>query len=121
VKASLRKAAGTLSVAAAAVSVSVAGAPPAQADSAYGCIYPQVCIYSEPTVNSPIVGRFQDVTSHWQRPNNPQTGFSIVNTRNDDVVFIQYSTGSTYCIKPNGGVSDIRTITAIRISSSAIC
>ncbi|MFI9588685.1 hypothetical protein ACIHCQ_44555 [Streptomyces sp. NPDC052236] len=118
---SLRKAIGVLGAAVAAFPLSLAGAPSAQAGSAYGCNYPEVCIYSEPTVNSRIIGRFRDITPNWQRLNNPETGFSIVNTRNDDTVFVQRSNGIYTCIRPNGGISSIETITAIRIRASAIC
>ncbi|MER6748366.1 hypothetical protein ACFTZ8_05555 [Streptomyces fungicidicus] len=109
-----------LVAAAGALLLGLAVAPAAHADSAYGCIYPQVCIYDDTSVTSPIVGRFQQVTSTWQYLSNPQSYYAVVNTRNDDVAYVLDSYG-THCIKPNGSMSSSGRITAIRIDSRSSC
>ncbi|EFE79166.1 hypothetical protein K7395_01955 [Streptomyces filamentosus] len=117
----VRKCVGASGALAAAVALSVVYAPSAQADSAYGCNYPEVCVYSDTSVNSTIVGRFKVVTSYWQYLDNPNTEYSIVNTRNDDVAHVKNSNGTVSCIKPNGSMSSGQRIVAIRIDSSPTC
>ena len=97
---------------------------PAQAVTAYGCIYPQVCIYDEPDLNSQIVGRFKDVTNSPQYLTTPRFTYAVYNSRNDDVVYITetFSGGQeTYCVRPNVCVGSGRRIIAIRISTSPVC
>ncbi|ESU46077.1 hypothetical protein P376_5942 [Streptomyces sp. HCCB10043] len=72
-------------------------------------------------MNSTIVGRFKVVTSYWQYLDNPNTEYSIVNTRNDDVAHVKNSNGTVSCIKPNGSMSSGQRIVAIRIDSSPTC
>ncbi|MFB6842333.1 peptidase inhibitor family I36 protein [Streptomyces sp. NPDC056361] len=92
----------------------------AQANSQFGCPYPYVCVYEGYHWDGKIVAMFKDVTSYYQYT-TPRTFYSVVNTRNDDTVWVQHSGGSPFCIQPNmqGGGGD--TITGIRISSSASC
>jgi hypothetical protein len=102
------------------------GAPSAQASSAYGCIWPQACIYNGGGVNSTIIGRYKDVTYYWQYLSHPETGYAVYNTRNDDTVYVLEADSDgayrhTYCIGPNDSLGSIRTIFAIRIDSSSTC
>ncbi|MFI8308778.1 hypothetical protein ACIF80_36330 [Streptomyces sp. NPDC085927] len=109
-----------LVTAAGALLLGLAVAPAAHADSAYGCIYPQVCVYDDTSVTSPIVGRFQQVTSSWQYLSNPQSYYAVYNSRNDDVAYVLDNYG-THCIEPNGSMSSSGRITAIRIDSRSSC
>ncbi|GAA2626422.1 hypothetical protein [Streptomyces vastus] len=99
----------------------IAGAAPAAAAPSGAqatCPYPYACIIK----NGSIIGRFRDVTSGWQNlPSRPRGPLQVVNTRNDDVVYIRYSSGSTACITPNTTWSTSSTLTGIRISSSSTC
>ncbi|WP_433303993.1 hypothetical protein ACQP2F_13590 [Actinoplanes sp. CA-030573] len=99
---------------------------PALATSAWGCNYPYACVYSGPMDASGIVGRFRDVTSDWQRLANPRFGdLSIVNTRNDDVVYFLYAhvgwPQQTGCVLPNQNIGWYGTLYAIRIDSDNFC
>ncbi|MET9359242.1 hypothetical protein ABZY14_41180, partial [Streptomyces sp. NPDC006617] len=96
----MRKFVGVIGVTAAAVTIPVAVAPSAHADSAYGCNYPEVCFYTDTNVQSAIVARFKVVTSSWQYLKYPNTNYAVVNTRNDDVAYVLNSSGRVNCVKP---------------------
>jgi hypothetical protein len=99
---------------------------PSFANSQWGCNYPYVCIYSG-GFSDPIVGRFKDVTPGWQYFPQPRTGeWTIVNTRNDDVVYYLYrwsweNFDRVDCIMPNQNIGAIATLRAIRIDSANYC
>jgi hypothetical protein len=124
---STRSAGLAAAVAALGLAGAVVAAPGAQAGSAHGCPYPYACVYSEPSFasNSVITARYKVVTGDWQYLTSPQTGFSVWNTRNDDVVYVLYrtSSGAEYstCVTPNTGISSLSTAIGIRISYSSIC
>lgn len=97
---------------------------PAHADSAHGCPYPYTCVYSEMNMQGSIVARYKVVTSDWQYLNNPVTGFSVYNTRNDDTVYTYFDVlggWGTACAQPNGSVGSDGTLRRIRIDSSPTC
>ncbi len=88
----------------------------------HDCPYPYVCLYKDGV----RIGQFRDVTSTYQnlpsRPSGPN--LRLVNTRNDDTVWIRYSTGSTICLLPKADVvweNSGSVLTGIRISSSPTC
>ncbi|MER7805471.1 hypothetical protein ABTX71_34850 [Streptomyces parvulus] len=89
--------------------------------SAYRCNYPEVCFYADPNVQSAIVARFQVVTSSWQYLQYPNTGYAVVNTRNDDVAYVLQSDGKVLCVKPNGSFGSGERVVAVRIDSRSSC
>lgn len=99
----------------------IAGAAPvaaAPSGAQATCPYPYACVVK----NGNIIGRYKEVTSGWQNmPSRPTGPLQVVNTRNDDVVYLRYSTGSVVCIVPNSTWSTSNTLTGIRISSSSTC
>lgn len=96
-------------------------APTAEANTAYGCVWPRVCIYKDASVTSQIIGRYQDA-GYWQRLSNPESGYAIFNSRNDDVVYLRNSNGSVFCVKPNSsGIFARWTITQIYIDPLPYC
>ncbi|MET8810188.1 hypothetical protein [Streptomyces sp. NPDC004546] len=122
-------------VTAAVAGMLTVGAPPASADSHYGCIYPRVCFYLTDAdfFNDHPTAAYQDVTSYYQNLGSNSRGANwVVNTRNDDRAYIRYvENGQTkyYCLTPddpiNGG--SIRewgswdTVTGIRIDWASTC
>lgn len=120
-KHSFRKTVSMLGAFAAAVALPLAGASSAQADSAYGCKYPEVCIYQHSSVDSSIIGRYKQITSGWQNLKNPETRYAVYNTRNGDVAYVKERGGHVSCIKPNGSMGSIGTIVAIRIDGRSSC
>ncbi|MFJ6438385.1 hypothetical protein [Streptomyces sp. NPDC091416] len=115
-----RKCVSAAGAAAAIAAISLANPSTAQANSMYGCNYPEVC-FTTGSGNHTIFARFKDVTSSWQYLNNPNTDYGAINTRNDDVAYLLESDGGVYCLKPNSTMGTSKTIKAIRISSSATC
>lgn len=95
-------------------------AAPAQA-AALNCPYPYACLYN---LDNQLIHKYQVVTSGFQ-----STGGDIdlgVNSRNDDVVYIRYTTGSIKCMpagKPNNiyDVGYYGIANGIRIDSASIC
>ncbi len=117
----MRKFVGMVGATAAAATIPVVAAPSAHADSAYRCNYPEVCFYADPNVQSAIVARFQVVTSSWQYLQYPNTGYAVVNTRNDDVAYVLQSDGKVLCVKPNGSFGSGERVVAVRIDSRSTC
>jgi hypothetical protein len=123
-----KKLATVAAVSASAFSMSVVGTGSAHADSAYGCPYPYVCIYGGPSVTDPIVAEFKDYTNYYQSTNHGYD-FSILNTRNQDTVWIRwnYGSGDQYTCVPNAshapynGMSAVGYVTGIMITSKTSC
>jgi hypothetical protein len=120
----------SIGVAAAAVaSAMTVMAPPASADSAYGCAYPRVCFYPNDSAiraKAPTAS-YQDVTNSYQDLGPASRGADwVVNTRNDDRAYLRYLDGGTtreFCLAPNSNtffVSSL-TVTGIRIDNAATC
>ncbi|MET9557402.1 hypothetical protein [Streptomyces sp. NPDC006645] len=84
-------------------------ASPAAADSAYGCSYPRVCLYSGSYSSGSIIGWFQD-TYYQNLPTSIRNlPDAVVNTRNDDSVWLLdtgYAPADAYiCIPKNKAVN----------------
>ncbi|GGV47809.1 hypothetical protein GCM10010495_76980 [Kitasatospora herbaricolor] len=119
----LHKIAASAAVTAGVLATSLTGASAAHADSRSGCSYPYACIYTGTGADGSIIAMFRDVTSYYQNTTH-ETGFSVVNTRNDDTVWVRWTNGpiTNYdCLTPNNSIGAIGTITGIRISDSATC
>ncbi|MFE2915773.1 hypothetical protein [Kitasatospora indigofera] len=74
------------------------------------------------------IERAPRANAYTDRNTTHRTGFSVVNTRNDDTVWIRWTLGAmTYddCLtpatQPNNSMAAIGTITGIKISDSASC
>ncbi|WP_051711416.1 hypothetical protein [Streptomyces sp. NRRL S-350] len=122
----LRKSAATAAVGVSALAMSLLGTTGAHADSQDGCPYPYVCIYNGPS-SSTIVAQFRDITSYYQSTYHGP-GFSVVNTRNQDTVWlrINYGAGDTYTCLSNAShdqnsIGSLGTLTGIMISSNTSC
>ncbi|WP_042434721.1 hypothetical protein [Streptacidiphilus anmyonensis] len=122
----IKTAASFAAVSVSALAIPLVGAGSAHADSQSGCSYPYVCIYGGTSVNDPIVAEFRDYTSYYQSTNHKN--FAVVNTRNQDTVWlrIDYGSGPTYtCLtnasQPNNSIGSSGTLTGIMISSNTSC
>ncbi len=123
----VKKLAATAAVSMSALSLPLVGAGSAHADSQYGCPYPYVCIYGGTSVTDPIVAEFRDYTSYYQSTNHGP-GFAVINTRNQDTVWVRISYGGSpvyECLSnasnPNNGISSAGTVTGIMITSNTSC
>lgn len=113
----LRAAAAAVLLSGTAVGIS---ATPAQA-AALSCPYPYACLYN---LDKQMLHKYQAVTSTFQST----SGDIIlgVNSRNDDVVYIRYTTGLIKCM-PAGKTSTVFDVgyygvaNGIRIDSSSSC
>ena len=99
---------------------------PSFAYSQYRCNYPYACVYAGDIFDGTIVGRYQDVTNNWQNLPHPRSGdLSLVNTRNDDVLYYLYSLDGwpqrTGCVMPNQNIGWYGTLYAVRIDSHDYC
>ncbi|MCX4989595.1 MULTISPECIES: hypothetical protein [unclassified Streptomyces] len=124
-KSVIRKAAGFAGVAVAVAAMSVTGASAAHAESpTHGCPYPWVCFYVDNAAlnaGTPL-SKYQDVTSGYQAV-TPRPHYGVVNTRNDDVVYLRLQSGGSICLPPNNSTvfAGSAVVTGIRISSSSTC
>ncbi|MFG2873261.1 hypothetical protein [Streptomyces sp. NPDC048338] len=124
-KSVIRKFAGFAGVGAAVAALSVTGASAAQAEgSTHGCPYPYVCFYvSNSALNAGTpISKYKDVTSSYQAV-TPRPHYGVMNTRNDDVVYLRLQSGGSICLPPNTSTvfADAYVVNGIRISSSATC
>ena len=124
---SLLLAAAPLAVPAANATQASTAASAVTMTSAYGCNWPEVCLYSGYPWNSPIIGRFKQETSSWQYLNHVGP-WSIVNTRNDDTVYVlspvgtDFSDPKVYCMRPNSSLINYPSVVfAIRIDPRPAC
>ncbi|GAB7184968.1 hypothetical protein ATKI12_4799 [Kitasatospora sp. Ki12] len=123
----LRKLAATGAVGVSMLAMSLVGATGAHADSQDGCPYPYVCIYDGPS-SSTIVAEFRDITSYYQGTHHGP-GFSAVNTRNQDTVWLRvdYGGGSVgyECLSnashDQNSIGSLGTVTGIMITSNTSC
>ncbi|MEW2445757.1 hypothetical protein [Micromonospora marina] len=98
----------------------VVTASPAQA-ALGNCSYPWVCLYN---ASQTKVAQYKDVTTYFQDISRTDIAW-LKNTRNDDVVYIRYTSGYTACVE-NNREADLRIsgygrVNGIRISSSDTC
>ncbi|KJS63293.1 hypothetical protein [Streptomyces rubellomurinus] len=123
----LKKLAATGAVGLSMLTTSLVGATGAHADSQDGCPYPYVCIYAGPD-SSTIVAEFRDITSYYQSTYHGP-GFSVVNTRNQDTVWLRIDHGGgpldyeclTNASQPYNSLGSSGTLTGIMISSNTSC
>ncbi|MDQ0585480.1 hypothetical protein [Streptomyces rishiriensis] len=124
-KSVIRRVAGFAGVSVAVAAMSVTGASAAHAEApTHGCPYPWVCFYVDN--NALLAGtplsKYQDVTSGYQAV-TPRAHYGVMNTRNDDVVYLRLQGGGSVCLPPNNSTvfANSVVVTGIRISSSSTC
>src|SRR3954469_11029236 len=109
----------TKAAAAALFGVSLLAIPvPASAAARGGCSYPHVCLYKDSKLAHPT-GRFQDITSYYQRLTRSRGAHSFVNTRHNDAAHLLLANGGTICVGPNatgGLLPDGPGVVSIRIT-----
>ncbi|MEU6554312.1 hypothetical protein ABZ915_29180 [Streptomyces sp. NPDC046915] len=124
-KSVIRKVAGPVGASLAVAAMSMTGASAAHAESpTHGCPYPYVCFYVDNAAlnaGTPI-SKYRDVTSTYQTV-RPRPHYGVVNTRNDDVVYLRLQDGTSICLPPNNQTTftNSYTVTGIRISSNSTC
>ncbi|WP_328721892.1 hypothetical protein OHT52_21965 [Streptomyces sp. NBC_00247] len=121
----VRRFASFVGVGAAVAGMSVTGASAAHAEApTHGCPYPYVCFYlnNSALLAGTPVSMFKDVTSGYQAV-TPRPHYGVVNTRNDDVVYLRLQDGTSICLPPNTSTvfANAFSVTGIRISYSASC
>ncbi|WP_030245156.1 hypothetical protein [Streptomyces sp. NRRL S-350] len=108
--------------------LAVIGAAQSASATSYGsCPYPYVCIYSNNTTSGSPAAAYKDQTGYFQYV-SPRTPFSVINTRNQDSVEIQYTANGnsfTTCVSPNAQMYSSTigspTITGLRIDVGDSC
>ena len=124
-KSVIRKVASFAGVSVAVAAMSVTGASAAHAESpTQGCPYPYVCFYVDNNAllaGTPI-SKYKDVTSAYQAV-TPRPHYGVLNTRNDDVVYLRLQSGGSICLPPNNQTvfANAYVVTGIKISSSSTC
>ncbi|WP_217250974.1 hypothetical protein [Streptomyces sp. AC602_WCS936] len=126
-----KRSAVVATAAAALATTTMVTAPAASADSRRGCDWPRVCFYltSSDWNDDDPTAAFQDVTTSYQNLGSRSRGANyVVNTRNDDRVYLRYihnGTGATsyLCVDPNHNqnFSNTFTVTGIRIDTASSC
>ncbi|MFF3936703.1 hypothetical protein ACFYZV_11010 [Streptomyces phaeofaciens] len=124
-KAVIRKIASFAGVSVAAATMSVTGASAAHAESpTQGCPYPYVCFYvdNDALLAGKPLSKYKDVTSGYQAV-TPRPHYGVLNTRNDDVVYLRLQSGGSICLPPNSQTvfADAYSVNGIKISSSSTC
>ncbi|WP_262418391.1 hypothetical protein [Streptomyces sp. SP2-10] len=93
--------------------------PPTQ-----GCPYPYVCFYvdNDALLAGRPISKYKDVTSGYQAV-TPRPHYGVLNTRNDDVVYLRLQSGGSICLEPNTQTvfANAYRVNGIRISSSSTC
>ncbi|MDX3527224.1 hypothetical protein P1P75_12405 [Streptomyces sp. ID05-39B] len=100
-----------------------ASAAPAESPT-QGCPYPYVCFYVDNNAllaGTPI-SKYRDVTSSYQAV-TPRPHYGVLNTRNDDVVYLRLQSGGSICLGPNTQTvfTNSYRVNGIKISSSSTC
>lgn len=124
-KPAIRKAVSFAAVSAAALAMSLAGASAAHAEPpTQGCPYPYVCFYADnhALLTGTVLSKYKDVTSSYQAV-TPRPHYGVLNTRNDDVVYLRLQSGGSICLSPNSQTvfANAYVVTGIKISSSPTC
>ncbi|GAA3099747.1 hypothetical protein [Streptomyces echinatus] len=124
-KSVIQKAASFAGVSVAAATMSVTGASAAHAEPpTQGCPYPYVCFYvdNDALLAGRPISKYKDVTSGYQAV-TPRPHYGVLNTRNDDVVYLRLQSGGSICLEPNTQTvfADAYSVNGIRISSSSTC
>ncbi|KQX67380.1 MULTISPECIES: hypothetical protein [unclassified Streptomyces] len=124
-KSVIRKVASFAGVSVAVAAISVTGASAAHAEApTHGCPYPYVCFYVDNNAllaGTPI-SKYKDVTSTYQAV-TPRPHYGVMNTRNDDVVYLRLQDGTSICLPPNTSTvfANAYSVTGIKISSRSTC
>ncbi|WP_328837047.1 hypothetical protein [Streptomyces europaeiscabiei] len=124
-KSVIRKVASFAGVSVAVATMSVTGVSAAHAESpTQGCPYPYVCFYLDNNAllaGTPI-SKYKDVTSAYQAV-TPRPHYGVMNTRNDDVVYLRLQSGGSICLSPNAQTlfANAYVVNGIKISSSSTC
>ncbi|MEU6594080.1 hypothetical protein ABZ923_33540 [Streptomyces sp. NPDC046881] len=105
--------------------MSLTGASAARAEGpTQGCPYPYVCFYvdDDALLAGRPISKYRDVTSAYQAV-TPRPHYAVLNTRNDDVVYLRLQSGGSICLAPNHQTvfTDSYVVNGIRISSSSTC
>ncbi|MGM9381532.1 hypothetical protein [Streptomyces sp. NRRL F-5008] len=121
----VRKAAGFAGVGLFVAATSLTGASAAHAEGpTQGCPYPYVCFYvdNDALLAGRVLSKYKDVTSGYQAV-TPRPHYGVLNTRNDDVVFLRLQSGGSICLPPNSQTvfADGYRVNGIKISSSSTC
>ncbi|MFH9552841.1 hypothetical protein [Streptomyces sp. NPDC017435] len=109
----------------AVAAMSLAGASGAHAEApTLGCPYPWVCFYADndALLAGTPMSKYQDVTSGFQAV-TPRPHYGVMNTRNDDVVYLRLQGGGSICLPPNHSTvfAGSAVVNGIKISSSSTC
>ncbi|WP_037674730.1 hypothetical protein [Streptomyces griseus] len=120
-----RKVAGFAGASVAVAAMSVTGASAAHAESpTQGCPYPYVCFYvdNDALLAGRPISKYRDVTSGYQTV-TPRPHYGVMNTRNDDVVYLRLQGGGSICLRPNQSTvfADSAVVNGVKISSSSTC
>ncbi|MEU5592649.1 hypothetical protein [Streptomyces sp. NPDC020298] len=124
-KSVVRKVASFAGVSVAVAAMSMTGASAAHAEPpTQGCPYPYVCFYVDGdalNAGTPIA-KYRDVTSAYQAV-TPRPHYGVLNTRNDDVVYLRLQSGGSICLEPNSQTvfTNSYKVNGIKISSSSTC
>ncbi|MFJ7063665.1 hypothetical protein ACIQVA_39530 [Streptomyces microflavus] len=113
----------------AATALVFGGAQPAAADQIGSCPYPRVCLYNSTTYTGSYYTYFQVVTDWYQVPPSRTQPITVVNTRNDDIVWVRYvafGNQFTACLPPGARwygnpAGGNLTVTGIMIRTPATC
>ena len=124
-KSVIRRAASFAAVSVSLAATSMAGASAARAEPpTQGCPYPYVCFYVDGNalIAGTPISKYKDVTSAYQAV-TPRPHYGVLNTRNDDVVYLRLQSGGPVCLPPNTQTvfTNAYKVTGIRISSSSTC
>ncbi|MBL1106999.1 hypothetical protein JK361_20720 [Streptomyces sp. 5-8] len=124
-KSVIRKVASFAGVSAAVVTMAMTSASAAHAEPpTQGCPYPYVCFYvdNDALLAGRPISKYKDVTSGYQAV-TPRPHYGVLNTRNDDVVYLRLQSGGSICLEPNTQTvfANAYRVNGIRISSSSTC
>ncbi|MFG2130850.1 hypothetical protein ACGFNV_23950 [Streptomyces sp. NPDC048751] len=124
-KSVIQKAARFAGVGVAVAAMSMTGASAAHAEApTQGCPYPYVCFYvdGDALIAGTPLSKYRDVTSDYQAV-TPRPHYGVLNTRNDDVVYLRLQGGGSICLGPNTQTvfANSYKVNGIRISSSSKC
>ncbi|WP_251094335.1 hypothetical protein [Streptomyces sp. Caat 7-52] len=124
-KSVIRKVASFAGVSVAVVTMAMTSASAAHAEPpTQGCPYPYVCFYvdNDALLAGRPISKYKDVTSGYQAV-TPRPHYGVLNTRNDDVVYLRLQSGGSICLEPNTQTvfANAYRVNGIRISSSSTC
>ncbi|AVV44616.1 hypothetical protein PYK79_13785 [Streptomyces sp. ID05-04B] len=124
-KSAIRKTVGLAGVSVAVGAIAMTGASAAHAEApTHGCPYPYVCFYvdNDALLAGTPMSKYRDVTSAYQAV-TPRPHYGVMNTRNDDVVYLRLQGGGSICLSPNSSTVFVNSVlvNGIKISSRSTC